>query len=428
MRASTNGPAVEPDLREKPREGELPWRRTLFVMAATQAIMSLTVSVSWPFLPLYVVELGIHPISQASLWAGIISAPQFLIAAIVSPFWGALADRIGRKAMVLRCALATAFFTALMAAAQDVWQMLALTIMYGIFSGFYGAAIALVGTQVPEERLGYSLGWMSTAQLAGTLSGPLVGGLLADSLHSYRAVYVFSAIGASVAVAVALLFVHEGRSPHSSRAARLTGGPRGGSFRAVFATREFAPMIVVMLLANIAAGAVSPIIAPYTRLLLGHEEHWVATAAGAAIAVTGLAGLASAPLLGRHSDRIGYRTMLLVSLAGAALFTLPQALAHTLWLFILLRSGVGVFLGGILPTANAWAGRLFSREERGRIYGITAGATSLGNFFGPLTGGLVAAHFGFAAVFLVVGVLMLANLVWVGFATAPKGSRNASAR
>lgn len=384
-------------------------------MALLQGIMSLSVSVSWPFLPLYVAELGIHPISLASMWAGIITSPQFLIAGILSPFWGALADRIGRKAMVLRCAFATALFTACMGFAQNVWQLLLLTVLYGIFSGFAGAAIALVGTQVPEERLGFCLGWMSTAQLGGTLSGPLVGGILADALHSYRSVYFFSAVTSAVAVILALAFVHEVRAV-GTRGARLTA-PRSDSFRALFANREFLPIIVVMLLANVAASAVSPIIAPYTRGLLGQESHVVATAAGGAIAVTGIAGLLSAPLLGRHSDRIGYRTMLLLSLAGAALFTLPQALAHSLWLFMLLRSGVGIFLGGILPTANAWVGRLFERERRGRAYGVSTAANSIGNFIGPLTGGLVAVHFGIPVVFWVVGLIMLCNVVWVGFAT-----------
>jgi DHA1 family multidrug resistance protein-like MFS transporter len=176
-------------------------------------------------------------------------------------------------------------------------------------------------------------------------------------------------------------------------------------------------MFVVLLLAQISASALSPIVAPYARSLLGPDSQWVATAAGAAIAVTGLAGLLSSPLLGRHSDRIGYRPVLLISILGAALFTLPQAISHTIWLFIVLRSGVGIFLGGIVPTANAWIGRLYPREQRGRVYGLTNAASSLGNFAGPLTGGIVAAHFGIPMVFIVVTVLMLLNFAWIALAT-----------
>lgn len=395
-----------------------PWKRTLALVAITQAIMSLSVSLSWPFLPLYVVELGVREPSTASMWAGIITAPQFLLAALVSPFWGAFADRVGRKAMVLRAALSMAAFTFLMGVAQNVWELLALSFLYGIFSGFNGTATALVGTQVPEERLGFALGWLSTAQLAGTLSGPLVGGLLADAFHDYREVYFCTSLGGFIAVSIAMFFVREIR-PQKSKAAGddRPRAPKSNVFQALYQQSALAPMFLVLLLANVCASAVSPIIAPFTRSLLPSGAHWVGTAAGAAIAVAGVAGLISAPLLGRNADRIGYRGTLLLSIAGAAAFTLPQAFAGSIWWFIVLRSGVGVFLGGIVPIANAWIGRLFPREHRGQVYGMTAAASSLGNFFGPLTGGFVAQAYGFGAVFIVVASLMIANLLWVGLAT-----------
>lgn len=383
-------------------------------MVFLQGVMSMSVSVSWPFMPLYVYSLGIHPLSEASLWAGLITGPQFLLAALVSPFWGALADRIGRKPMVLRCAAATTVATACMGLSNNVWELLGCTVLYGIFSGFYGASVAFVGTQMPEQRLGFCLGWMATAQLSGTLVGPLAGGLLSDFLHTYRGVFFLSSIGSVIAVTLAAIFLREvHRVP--VRAPRRAEG-REGIFGGIFATRELAPMFVVLLLSQVAASALSPIVAPYVRSLLG-DSPFVATLAGAAIAVTGIAGLASSPLLGRRSDRVGYRSVLLISILGTAIFTLPQAFATSIGMFILLRSGVGVFLGGVVPTANAWLGRLYPREQRGRVFGMSAAAQSLGNFIGPVSGGLIASRFGIPTVFLVVGTLMVANFVWVAFAT-----------
>jgi DHA1 family multidrug resistance protein-like MFS transporter len=305
-----------------------------------------------------------------------------------------------------------ATFTLLMAFAQNVWELLALTVMYGIFSGMMGAAIALVGTQVPEERLGYALGWVSTAQLSGTLSGPLLGGLLADALHDYRLVFVATSIGGFAASILALFFVREVRGPVSKLVSRGENS-LGGIFQVVV----LGPMFLVLVLANVCAGAVAPVVAPYVRGLLGPGATFVATTAGGAIAATGLAGLLSAPLVGRRADRLGYRKLLLACVLGAAVFTLPQALSHSIWTFLALRFGVGLFLGGILPTANAWIGRQFPREQRGRIFGITASAMSLGNFLGPLSGGLIAARFGIPVVFVVVAALMLANFLWIAFTT-----------
>jgi DHA1 family multidrug resistance protein-like MFS transporter len=104
---------------------------------------------------------------------------------------------------------------------------------------------------------------------------------------------------------------------------------------------------------------------------------------------------------------------LLIALTGAAAFTLPQALVSNIWEFVALRFGVGVFLGGILPSANAIIGRIAKPETRGQVYGFTATAQFLGRFVGPLLGSTIAAAFGIPATFAVIGTLMVVNLVWV---------------
>jgi DHA1 family multidrug resistance protein-like MFS transporter len=91
-----------------------------------------------------------------------------------------------------------------------------------------------------------------------------------------------------------------------------------------------------------------------------------------------------------------------------------------------LRFGVGVFLGGVLPTANAWIGTMFPVERRGQVYGVVASATFLGMFVGPLMGGVLAARFGFAAVFLTFGGLTLANLSWVALGVREPSARAAA--
>lgn len=390
-------------------------------MVTVQALMSFAFSVSGPFLPLYIIQLGVKPIAAVSAWAGIIASVNFLAAAIFSPIWGGIADRTGRKLMVVRSCLAIALFTGLMGLVQNVWQLFGARAAMGIFSGFSAAAIAMVGTQVPEESLGFSLGWMTTGQLVGGLCGPLFGGLLADKLHDYRLVFFATSFFALAAAAVCIFFVRE---RFERPAAPLRRASFFAALREVVTHPRLAPMFVVVLLAQVVAFGVQPIVALFVRDLPGTAT-WLATAAGAAFAVTGLADLIASPFLGKRSDRIGYRRVLLISLAGVVAFTIPQAFVHSIGAFIALRFGVGLFLGGVLPTANALIGRIFPLERRGQVFGITSSATFLGMFAGPLIGGTVGAHFGFDAVFLTIGLLALANLVWVAFsvraapATAP---------
>jgi DHA1 family multidrug resistance protein-like MFS transporter len=174
------------------------------------------------------------------------------------------------------------------------------------------------------------------------------------------------------------------------------------------------PLFFVLFMAQFSTRAVQPLVTVYVQELVGPRPD-LATLGGLAFSVTGLAGMMAVPLLGKHSDEIGYRRVLLFSLLGATLTSLPQAFAHSYWLFALERFGVGLFIGGILPTANALIGRMVERGSRGTVYGMTASATFLGNSLGPLTGGAIAASFGLRWVFLVTAGLLLANLVWVYF-------------
>ncbi len=389
-------------------------------MVAVQALMSFAFSVSGPFLPLFIIQLGVKPIAAVSAWAGVIASVNFLAAAIFSPVWGGIADRTGRKAMVVRSCVAIAIFTALMGIVQNVWQLFAARACMGIFSGFSAASIALIGTQVPEESLGFSLGWMTTGQLVGGLCGPLFGGLLADRLHDYRQVFYVTSLFALVAAIVCIVFVQERFRPEKESIGRM---PFFTSLREVATHPRLAPMFVVVLLAQVVAFGVQPVVALFVRDLVGNAP-WLATAAGLAFAVTGLADLVASPFLGKRSDRIGYRRVLLISLCGVGCFTIPQAFVHSIAAFIALRFGVGLFLGGVLPTANALIGRIFPLERRGQVFGITSSATFMGMFVGPLLGGTIAARFGFEALFLTIGAMALANLAWVAFSvrTSPAGA------
>jgi DHA1 family multidrug resistance protein-like MFS transporter len=397
------------------------WKRTLWLMVTVQALMSFAFSVSGPFLPLFILQLGVKPIAAVSVWAGVISSVNFLAAAIFSPIWGGIADRTGRKAMVVRSCLAVALFTAIMGLVQNVWQLFAARAAMGVFSGFSAAAIAMVGTQVPEENLGFSLGWMATGQLVGGLCGPLLGGVLADRMRDYRAIFFVTSLFAVMAALVCIVLVHErARAPRE-------GTARPGFFRSlreVATHRQLAPMFVVVLLAQVVAFGAQPVVPLFVRALTGNVP-WLATAVGLAFAVMGFADLIASPFLGKRSDTLGYRRVLLISLAGVAAFTIPQALVASVTAFIALRFGVGLFLGGVLPTANALIGRIFPIERRAEVFGITSSATFLGMFCGPLLGGIVAARFGFAAVFLSIGTLALANLAWVAFSVGNRRPQSA---
>jgi DHA1 family multidrug resistance protein-like MFS transporter len=299
--------------------------------------------------------------------------------------------------------------------ALDVWQFFAARALMGVFAGFSSTAMALVASQVPEQRLGYALGWLSTGQLVGSLVGPVIGGVLADVTGSYRIPFYCTSAITFVTVALVWRGVHE-NFVRPDGAHRRRSGIRGLAL--MIGAAGVLPLFFVLFMAQFSTRAVQPVVTLFVQEIVGMRPD-LATLGGLAFSLTGLAGMLAVPLLGKLSDEVGYRRVLLVCLAGATLTSLPQAFAYSYWEFAAERFGVGLFIGGILPTANAMIGRMVARSDRGTVYGLTASATFLGNSMGPLTGGAIAASFGLRWVFLITAALLLANLVWVYF-TVPE--------
>ena len=398
-----------PDGAEASRPGEA---STLWLMVGIQFFMTVSFTVLSPVMPLFLPQLGVHGEAAIDLWTGVLNAATPFVAAFASPLWGRLSDRRGRKIMLIRSMVAISIFTALMGFSGTVWQFFGLRLLMGAFSGFSATAITLVASQTPDSRLGYALGWLSTGQLIGSLMGPLIGGAVADLSGSNRVpFFVTSAIATCVTIA-AVLTVREGPKP-------TAGGKRSArpSFRAVIAAGGLLPLFVVLVLAQLGVRSVQPVVTLYVQSLVGNVPN-LATLSGLAFSMTGIADIVASPFLGKRSDRLGYRRVLLISLAGAALFSFPQAFADSYWIFVAERFGVGMFVGGILPTANALIGRMAAPGQRGTVFGLTASATFLGSSLGPMTGGAVAAAFGLHWVFLVTGAMLLGAWAWTWLGTS----------
>jgi DHA1 family multidrug resistance protein-like MFS transporter len=319
--------------------------------------------------------------------------------------------------MVLRTTFAISVFTFCMGLCQNVWELLFTRMMQGVFSGFSASAIALVATVIPEERLGYSLGWLQSAGMIGSLIGPLAGGFLSDYVHSYRVVFFLTSGFAMTAFVITALLVKE-RFVREDEASAVRDRPRQkkpsifGQFRAARGLTAVRTMFLVLFLAQFSVMSVQPVLPVYIKELTSNMGH-LGSIAGFAFSMTGLADLIGSPFLGKRSDKLGYRKVLTICLIGAGLFYLGQACAPNVWFFIAARFGLGLFVGGILPTANALVGRLTPKDERGKVYGFTSSATFLGAFAGPIIGGFGSAVFGIRAMLCVTCVLYVFNMIWV---------------
>lgn len=371
----------------------------------------LAISQILPFLPLYVSQLGVSSHEALSMWSGLTFSVTFLVSAIVSPMWGSLADRKGRKLMLLRASLGMAIAILLQAFATNVWQLLLLRALMGLTSGYIPNAMALVASQVPRDRSGWAISTLSTAQISGVIGGPLMGGFLADHV-GLRAVFLITAVLLMVSFLVTLFLIKEGARPTVSKAERLSG-------KAVFASLPYPGLMISLFITTMVIqlcnGSVGPILALFIQSM-APESNNIAFLSGMIAAVPGISALMSAPRLGKLGDRIGTGRILMATLIVAVVLFFAMSFVTTPLQLGVLRFLLGFADGAMLPAVQTLLIKYSSDRVTGRIFGYNQSFMYLGNVAGPLMGAAVSAMAGFRWVFAATAVVVLVNILQLAWA------------
>ncbi|MFT8390856.1 MAG: MFS transporter [Sporolactobacillus sp.] len=386
------------------------WRRNLHVLWFCTLIAGMAFSEVMPFLSLYVSSFGHFSKQQVTLYSGLVYAATFFVTIFVSPLWGALADRKGRKLMLLRASLGMAIVIGLMGTATSVWELFALRALQGVFSGFISNAQALIATQTPKKNSGAALSTLMTGATSGMLLGPVVGGLLAQ-IFSIRLTFFITAGLLFLTFILSYFFVHEDFQPIPHRA------PQRGRMRFnPLATLPNPKIIIVLfcstLFVQFGNTSIAPIISLYVRELM-HNIGPITIVAGIIAALPGISNILSAPHLGRYGDRHGSGRILLFGYLFATIMYLPQGFVHSIWLLGLLRFMIGVSDGALFPEIQTLLTKNSPSEMTSTIFSWNQSFQALGNTLGSLLGGLLAGWFNYNAVFISTALLMAINLVLV---------------
>ncbi len=379
------------------------WKLNLISVWLGCFFTGLAMSQILPFLPLYVEQLGVSGHQSLSIWSGLVFSGTFLVSALVSPLWGSLADRKGRKLMLLRASLGMAVVIALQGMVTNVYQLFALRALMGLTSGYIPNAMALVASQVPRDKSGWALGTLSTGPVTGVIVGPLLGGLMADHL-GLRVVFFVTAVLMFVSFLITLFLIKE-RHIEVKKADRLSG-------KAVFRSLPYPALIVTLfvstLMIQLANSSISPILTLFIKDLSGDSGN-LAFISGMIAAVPGVAALMSAPRLGRLGDRIGTARILLAALGLTTVLFAIMAWVETPLQLGILRFLLGFADGALMPAVQTLLLKYSSDQVTGRIFGYNQSFMYLGNVVGPLIGSGISALMGFRWVFVVTAVLVLIN-------------------
>jgi len=373
------------------------WKRTFIGTFAAQVLSIVGFSFALPFLPFFIRELGVTDPAQQAWWAGATMAATGLTLAAFAPLWGLLADRYGRKPMVIRSMYGGTAILLLMSFSQNIGQLFALRLLQGALTGTVSASVALVASVTPRQRSGFALGMMQSAVLLGVAIGPLLGGIVADAF-GYRTAF---RAGAFVVLLGGLLVHYAAHEQFTPPDAEQRQGSPG--FRALISGRGFAVAVLILFAVRFSNTLVNPSFPLIIQDFLTTTQR-LNSITGAIMAIAGLTGAVAAAVLGHVSDRLGHRRVVIFCSLGAAVASLAHALARSLDSLAVAHLLFGLAIAGTMPAANTMIQRATNPQHMGKAFGTASALGLIGIALGPLTGGMLARQFGLRTPFVAASI------------------------
>lgn len=383
------------------------WKRNLFVLWVGVFFCSTAYSISIPFLPIFLhTTLGVNEHLEA--WSGISFGITFLASALISPYWGSLADKYGRKPMLIRSGFSLALLYFLTYFITDPYLFLVLRIFQGLLAGYVPAAIALVATNTPEKHVGYALGVMATSGATGGIIGPLVGGVVSHIFGNAEA-FLFSGCVVLVAAMIATFFVKETNMNRSGVRSNVRE-----DLRSAIANRPLMSILGLSLMVTVSVMLLEPLLTVYV-LQLGASQQEASLSAGIIFAAVGIATVIAAPRWGKLGTKVGYSKILFIGLMGGALGNLLQFFFTNLYGFGILRFLYGLFFAAVYPSINAMIVKVTDPEFRGRAFSLNQSSIQIATMLGPVLGGVLGGLIPIRVVFIINGIALLATAILIRY-------------
>ena len=385
------------------------WKRTVYISLVCVFCTAFGVSQLAPILPLYFHDLGVQTPEAMSLWSGLATGATYIIVCLAAPFWGRVADKKGRKITLIRSSFGMALCNILIAFQTTPEGVVLIRLVQGLVSGFYSASITLIASESPIERTGWALGLLASANLAGSLIGPLLGGYIADTV-GIRNDFIIVGTLMGLAGVLATIFIHENYVPQPN--------PEKLSIRKLKEQIPEFNSIVALCVASfiyaICIMSLQPVISVYIKGIVPSDTENLAFIAGAVFSAMGIAQLMSSSPLGKLVDKIGPRKVLVVSLIYVGILNIPQAYVSDVYQLAIIRFLQGFGLGGMLPALNTYLSSKTPREFTGQVFSYNQSCLFFGYFLGSVGGASLMAWLGFTTLFWVSGGLFIISALWIG--------------
>ena len=335
------------------------WKRIVYLMCAIQVGAGIAMIGVMAFLPLFLGEIGVTDAGEAAFWAGLISGVTPFMIALSAPFWSIQADRRGPK-LVMSIVLAAVTLTAfLCAVSTSPWQVFIFRLLQGLVGGFVPIGLSVIASVSPEEETSRTLGYFQAAMVSGIMFGPLVGGLVADTL-GYRMPFVFFGVLSLICLICLRLFMPEIHRKGAS-------GEKSSTWQELkyfAAIPRVRLMVGIQFLCNFGITGIGPILPLYIKDMLVGGSEIIATIVGIIIFLAGGASALCSLSTGAVTARVSLPRLLTAATVFVGLTFIMQYMMTNVWGLGFFRAVTGIGMGFIMPVANTLIAQAVPNEKR----------------------------------------------------------------
>ena len=376
------------------------WKKNLIFIWLSQFLAMVGFGCCMPFIPLLLKEnLHIDDENLRGVYVSIYYLAGMGSLCVATAVWGMLADRFGRKLMLLRASYAAAFFYPLLSLAPNFWVLAVIRFVCSFFSGTVNPAQTLLISTTPPEKHGFVLGILSTAISSGNMLGYLLGGVI---VHYYGYTEAFFTCG-GIYLASALLVQFFAREDFNVKLVKKERSKTRFKFK-----EAATPAVIWLLVLFLCFGVASRLVQPYMALLVEtvHGFKGAAFYTGVVSAAASLGGFFSGLCVGWLCDRVAPRKLLLPILIFGAAFSTALAFSRNVEMLILTRFLAAFAVSGVQPVLQLMLTKITRPELRGTYFGWSGSISNAGGIICSFVGGGVVWFSGVRGVYVASALII----------------------
>ena len=377
------------------------WKSNLFVIWLSQFLAMVGFGCCMPFIPLLLKEnLHIDDPNLRGVYTNIYYLASMVSLCIATSVWGMLADRFGRKLMLLRASYAAALFYPLLAFAPNFWVLAAIRFVCSFFSGTVNPAQTLLIATTPKEKHGFVLGVLSTGTNSGNMLGYLLGAEIVERFGYTQAFLTCGAIYLTSAILVHLF----ARDDFNVKLAKKQRSTNKYKFKEV-AT----PAVIWLLVLFLCFGVSHRLLQPNMALLVEEVIGGIKGAArytGIVSAAASVGGFLAGLCMGWLCDRIAPRKLMVPILIFSSAFTAAMAFSTNVHMLIVCRFLAAFAICGIQPALQLMLTKITRDELRGTYFGWSGSVNTAGGIVCSFLGGTVVWFCGIRGVYMASALII----------------------